>query len=633
MRLTLYLTCLILPFVLVNSEKHFKIDVFVEVIMAIRKFYSAATVIFTHPGDEFGDYGDLKITHLVHSCSRMLGRHYVVTLDVHFRQLQTSLKYYHQIVQPIIIVIMPDFEAYLDFVEATNTYPMSFPVWFMLFLYESANNTHDHCREPIGNPFNLAFDTQMLVLCHNEDVLQEWYSVKGETTKIFDLAEWKDDIKFVLLTNLSLYDRRKDLEGTVLRAVTVKDIQISSSFGVGNYVGNLYGKVLDELTHSLNFSLDIVSELDDHGLWNSKNHSWSGVMNEITSGRADFAIADMSMTSLRVRYVDFTLPLIISKNSLFIRQPRICGVKWLGYFQMFDWNIWIAIVVLLLITPLLLSFMKMYCEFIRTMDLISDNFLCIWGIFCQQALIAFPKNSSLRIAYFTIFLTAILVTAHYSAALVCFLTSCIRILPFHSIDEFVTDGTYKLIVPRGSADYDIISHQSADEDSKDAFSMKLMKLMKKESELPETIIDGFLQICNEKKVAYMILNALKKNVEMEIPCKLSSVSTEKIDNLGMILSKGNPYTGVINYHLQKFLDNGMLERLKDTKFLMHSAENTAYIPVRMTNVAPILAILCGGIILSVAILVMEKIYYRYKKKKLQSRIFCRSKKQLFLQRQ
>lgn len=159
----------------------------------------------------------------------MLGRHYVVTLDVHFRRLRRLLRYYHQIVQPIIIVIMPDFKAYLEFAEATNTYPMSFPVWFVLFLFTPANDTHDHCRQPIGNPFNLAFDTQMLVLCNKEDILQEWYSVKGETTKIFDLAKWEDDVGFVPLTHLSLYDRRKDLEGTVLRTVTVKVLAIKSN--------------------------------------------------------------------------------------------------------------------------------------------------------------------------------------------------------------------------------------------------------------------------------------------------------------------------------------------------------------------------------------------------------------------
>lgn len=117
---------------------------------------------------------------------------------------------------------MPDFEAYMEFVKVTNTFPMSFPVWFVLFLFTPTNDTYDPCRQPIGNPFNLAFDTQMLVLCNNEDVLQEWYSIKGETTKIFDLAKWEGDLGFVPLTTLSLYDRRNDLEGVVLRAVTVR---------------------------------------------------------------------------------------------------------------------------------------------------------------------------------------------------------------------------------------------------------------------------------------------------------------------------------------------------------------------------------------------------------------------------
>jgi len=110
----------------------------------------------------------------------------------------------------------------VEFAEATKTYPMSFPVWLALFFYTPDNNTHDHCRNPIGNPFNVAFDTQMLVLCHNETILREWYSIKGDTVKIFDLAEWKGDEGFVLLTNLSLYDRRNNMEGIVLRAVSVK---------------------------------------------------------------------------------------------------------------------------------------------------------------------------------------------------------------------------------------------------------------------------------------------------------------------------------------------------------------------------------------------------------------------------
>jgi len=130
--------------------------------------------------------------------------------------------YYHQIVQPVAVVIISDSDAYLEFAKATSTFPMSFPVWFVLFIFSPANNTHDHCHHPLGNPFNLAFNTQMLVLCPGDGILREWYSIKGETVKIYDVAKWSNRKGFIPLTKLSLYDRRNDLEGTVLRTVIIK---------------------------------------------------------------------------------------------------------------------------------------------------------------------------------------------------------------------------------------------------------------------------------------------------------------------------------------------------------------------------------------------------------------------------
>jgi len=105
----------------------------------------------------------------------------------------------------------------------------------------------------------------------------------------------------------------------------------------GDYITNLYKNVVNELAYSLNFTLDIVSQVNEYGMW-KRNNTWSGMMGEVVSGRADLAIAGMSMTSLRVRYVDFTMPLIISRNGLFIRESRLCGVKWLGYFQVIAMN-------------------------------------------------------------------------------------------------------------------------------------------------------------------------------------------------------------------------------------------------------------------------------------------------------
>lgn len=68
-----------------------------------------------------------------------------------------------------------------------------------------------------------------------------------------------------------------------------------------------------------------------------------------------------------------------------------------------------------------------------------------------------PDRLSLRIAYLSIFLLAVILSAAYSASLTSFLTAGISILPFDSLESFVEDGTYKLSVFRGTAEYDIFA--------------------------------------------------------------------------------------------------------------------------------------------------------------------------------
>lgn len=66
----------------------------------------------------------------------------------------------------------------------------------------------------------------------------------------------------------------------------------------------------------------------------------------------------------------------------------------------------------------------------------------------------FSDKSSLRIAYFSLFLLVTVLSAAYSAALISFLTTGSHILPFDSLESFVQDGTYQLSVFRGTAYYD-----------------------------------------------------------------------------------------------------------------------------------------------------------------------------------
>ena len=73
-----------------------------------------------------------------------------------------------------------------------------------------------------GNLFNVNFDTEMMVKCHGDPNLREWYSIVEDITEINELASWDPTERFRLRTRKSLYERRHTLAMRQLRIVTVR---------------------------------------------------------------------------------------------------------------------------------------------------------------------------------------------------------------------------------------------------------------------------------------------------------------------------------------------------------------------------------------------------------------------------
>lgn len=94
----------------------------------------------------------------------------------------------------------------------------------------------------------------------------------------------------------------------------------------------LFGNISKELYGVLNFTFDIVSEQEEYGSWNPKRKTWSGAIGEIYAGRADISISDFSVTNARLNVVDFTIPLLLSKNSVYFHKPHVFAINWSLYF-------------------------------------------------------------------------------------------------------------------------------------------------------------------------------------------------------------------------------------------------------------------------------------------------------------
>ncbi|XP_047350367.1 glutamate receptor ionotropic, delta-1-like [Vespa velutina] len=497
----------------------------------------------------------MEMTTTIFKWTRALSRDGFTTSNLYFSQLHESSYYVKRIVRPHYIAVISNYDAINEFSLATNTFDMSFAAWLVLFIYKGRG--FDYCHSPPGNIFHLKFNSEMLVRCGTENILREWYSIDSNRTEIDDLTIWNLENGMTKVVKDSLYDRRYNLHGLTMRAVIVKDSPFVN-VNENNELEGTFGKTLKELSVTLNFSLKIVSSVDEYGIWNSEKNTWSGAIGEIYSGRADISISDFSMTSARLNVVDFTFPLIFTKHCIYIKEPNKFTIKWSSYFQTFSYTIWIAIFGILTFATIVLIFLKIKIGTDHNIgQLLSYKFLKIWGIFCQQGLADFPDRSSLRIAYFSIFLLAVVLSAAYSAALISFLTSAVSVLPFHSLEGLIEDGTYQFIVFRGAADYDIFTH------ARDPFAKKLIKLIPEENKLPLTIKEGFERVCENQKIALYASVAKRKAVKFKTSCNTVCVNAGRIEYLGIILSKNNPYTEVINFHLQKFFNNGMMNRLKD----------------------------------------------------------------------
>ncbi|KAL2713240.1 glutamate receptor 3-like isoform X3 [Vespula squamosa] len=562
--------------------------------MDICELYGPKSVIFLYAES----IREMEMTTVMFKWRRALSWENIVTANLYFSQLQESSYHLKQTIRPYYIALISNFNAINEFSLATSTFDMSSAVWLVIFIYEE--NGTDYCHNPQGNIFHLRFNTEMMVRCGTENILREWYSIDTNQIEIMDVATWSLEKGITKLVPDFLYERRNNLKGLIMRAVLVKDSQFTIINKDGEIDG-VFGRIIKELCRTLNFSFNVVSEVKEYGRWNPKEKTWSGGIAEIYYGRADISISDFIINKDRLNVVDYTIPFYKSKNILVIREPENLAVQWSSHFLIFTFSVWIAVLGVLIASSIFLIFVKIKIGTDRKIGyLMVDIFLEIWGIFCQQGVHDFSPKSSLRIIYFSLFLSIIVFWAAYSAALISFLTSVNHVLPFDSFEGFVADGTYQLVISRGTAYYDMFAN------SKDPFAKKVMKLMLRDQELSITEHEAFKKVCENRKLAIYTSDKVKNIEVLKIPCNVIHIETGHISNFAMILSKYNSFTDVINFQLQQFIDNGMLNRLKDMSFKIKSNNMIKHQPVPLISVISLILFFSVSIVLSICILIIEK---------------------------
>lgn len=150
----------------------------------------------------------------------------IPSLVTDIRKLSKIQSYYRgNIKRDLRVVFLRTRECLKEFENAVKEIILSDSVWLIIFRpFKSKFILREYCMLPLGNPFNVKFDTEMLIKCYDEEILREWYSVYENVTSVFDLATWNPIDRLQLLNKHSLYQRRMQIGGISLRTVSVNVI-------------------------------------------------------------------------------------------------------------------------------------------------------------------------------------------------------------------------------------------------------------------------------------------------------------------------------------------------------------------------------------------------------------------------
>ena len=124
-------------------------------------------------------------------------------------------------------------------------------------------------------------------------------------------------------------------------------------------------------------------------------------------------------------------------------------LQWTTYISPFSWLSWICIVIVVIGSTMLYSFIVRFRLKSSKSNRNSSHWTSGIHAFLAQGQPQEPVESSPRIAFLVLFGTGILLWFHYSATLTSFLAAEVEKVPFATMNEMLYQTNYKLVTKSG----------------------------------------------------------------------------------------------------------------------------------------------------------------------------------------
>ncbi|XP_077465049.1 glutamate receptor 1-like isoform X3 [Stigmatopora argus] len=402
------------------------------------------------------------------------------------------------------------------------------------------------------------------------------------------------------------------------------------------------------------YKLKVVSD-GKYGARDPESKMWNGMVGELVYGKADVAVAPLTITLVREEVIDFSKPFMSLGISIMIKKPTKSKPGVFSFLDPLAYEIWMCIVFAYIGVSVVLFLVSRFSPYEWHADDYEEGgepqspnqaaasnglqpgqtttqqnmnqqnaeqsnefgiFNSLWfslGAFMQQGCDISPRSLSGRIVGGVWWFFTLIIISSYTANLAAFLTVERMVSPIESAEDLAkqTEIAYGTL--------DAGSTKEFFRRSKIAVFEKMWSYMKAAdpSVFVKTTDEGVIRVRKSKgKYAYLLESTMNEYIEQRKPCDTMKVGGN-LDSkgYGIATPKGSPLRNPVNLAVLKLNEQGLLDKLKNKWWYDKgecgsgggdSKDKTS--ALSLSNVAGVFYILIGGLGLAMLVALVEFCY-------------------------
>ncbi|XP_072483151.1 glutamate receptor 3 isoform X3 [Notamacropus eugenii] len=381
----------------------------------------------------------------------------------------------------------------------------------------------------------------------------------------------------------------------------------------------------------IKYKLSIVGD-GKYGARDPETKIWNGMVGELVYGRADIAVAPLTITLVREEVIDFSKPFMSLGISIMIKKPQKSKPGVFSFLDPLAYEIWMCIVFAYIGVSVVLFLVSRFSPYEWHLEDNTEEprdpqsppdppnefgiFNSLWfslGAFMQQGCDISPRSLSGRIVGGVWWFFTLIIISSYTANLAAFLTVERMVSPIESAEDLAkqTEIAYGTL--------DSGSTKEFFRRSKIAVYEKMWSYMKsaEPSVFTKTTADGVARVRKSKgKFAFLLESTMNEYIEQRKPCDTMKVGGN-LDSkgYGVATPKGSTLRTPVNLAVLKLSEQGILDKLKNKWWYdkgecgaKDSGSKDKTSALSLSNVAGVFYILVGGLGLAMMVALIEFCY-------------------------